>query len=306
MVYDLVIIGGGPAGITAGIYAARKKMNTLLVTKEWGGQITKANEVENWPGTKLVSGPDLMNNMKEHLKEYQVEIKEGVEVIDLKNIEGNFTIRDNQDQEYQAKSVLIATGKIPRMLNIPGEEKFKGKGVSICATCDAPVFKDKEVAVIGGGNAGFNTAFDLTKYATKVYILEFMEEMRGDAILKEKLTETGKVEFMTNVAVKEFKGDNFIQSLVYENRETGEDKELKIQGAFMAIGMTPKAGFAEGLADFDKTGEIIIDLGSNGTKTPGLYAAGDITNVKFEQAVIACGEGAKAALAIYDYLNQKK
>ncbi len=304
MLYDLVIIGGGPAGITAGIYAARKKINTLLITKEWGGQITKAGDIQNWPGEKSISGVDLMNKMVEHLKNFELEIKEGKEVIDLEKKNNNFIVRDN-DQEYETKTVIIATGKIPRALNIPGEEKFKGKGVSFCATCDAPMFKDKEVAVIGGGNAGFDAALDLTKYAKRIHILEFLEKMRGDPATKEKLEKTGKVEFMVNVAVKEIKGDKFVEGLVYESRDTDKDKELKIQGVFMAIGMMPCAGFAEKVVEFDKTGGIKIDLKDNSTKTKGVFAAGDVTDLKYEQIIIACGEGAKAVLAIHDYLKEK-
>ena len=172
--YDIIIIGGGPAGITAGIYAARKKINTLLITKEWGGQITKANEIENWPGVKNISGVNLMTQMVEHLKTFEIDIEENTEVINLEKTGEGFVIRDNKDKEYKTKTVIIATGKIPRSLNIPGEEEFKGKGVSICSTCDAPVFKDKEVVVVGGGNAGFAAAMDLIKYAKKVYILEFL------------------------------------------------------------------------------------------------------------------------------------
>ena len=181
MIYDLIIIGGGPAGIAAGIYAARKKLKTLLITKEWGGQISKANEIENWPGVKKISGMDLINRMTEHLKTFEIEIKEGREVIDLDKKGDNFTLRDN-DQQYEAKAVIIATGKVPRSLNIPGEEEFKGKGVSICSTCDAPIFKNKEVAVVGGGNAGFAVAMDLIKYAKKIYLLEFLRrnERRPD------------------------------------------------------------------------------------------------------------------------------
>lgn len=313
--YDLIIIGGGPAGITAGIYAARKKLKTLLITKEWGGQITKANEIHNWPGTKKISGIDLVKQMTEHLKVFEIEIKEGKEVIDLDKKGENFLVRDN-DQQYEAKAVIIATGKIPRSLNIPGEEEFKGKGISICATCDAPIFKNKEVAVIGGGNAGFDVARDLVKYAKKVYILEFLEEMRGDPLTKEKLAQTGKVEFHTNVAVKEIKGSKpapyrakgsgsgFVGSLVYEDRKTSEDHELKIEGVFISIGMMAKAEFAQKLVDLNQIGEIVIDK-DNYTKTPGLFAAGDITDIKYEQIVIACGEGAKAALAVADYLKQK-
>jgi len=302
--YDLIIIGGGPAGIAAGIYAARKKLKTLLLTKEWGGQIVETSEIQNWPGEKSISGIDLVNKMVEHLKIFDLETKESREVIDLEKKEENFIVRDDKDQEYEAKTVIIATGKIPRVLNIPGEEKFKGKGVSFCTTCDAPMFKDKEVAVIGGGNAGFDAAFDLTKYAKKIYILEFLEKMQGDPATKEKLEKTNKVEFFTNVAVKKINGNNFVKSLIYENRDTGKDKELKIQGVFIAIGMKAKAGFAEGLVEFDKIGEIKIDK-ENNTKTKGLFAAGDITDVKYEQIVIACGEGCKAALAVYDYLKKE-
>ena len=300
--YDLIIIGGGPAGITAGIYAARKKLNTFLITKEWGGQITEANEIENWPGVKTISGVNLMNQMVEHLKSFEIEIEEGAEVINLEKADEGFVVRDNKDKEHKTKTVIIATGKIPRSLNIPGEEEFKGKGVSICSICDAPIFKDKEVAVVGGGNAGFAAAMDLTNYAKKIYILEFLERTCGDAITKEKLEKTGKVEIHTNVAVKEIKGDKFVKSLIYEDRDTGKDTEINVGGVFISIGMTAKAGFAEGLVEFNKEGEIVVDR-NNHTKTPGLFAAGDITDVKYEQIVIACSEGAKATLDAYEHLG---
>jgi len=303
MIYDLIIIGGGPAGITAGIYAARKKLKTFLITKDWGGQMTKATEIGNWPGTKKISGMDLIKQMSEHLREFEIEIKEGKEVIDLDKKGDIFTVRDN-DQTYEAKAVIIATGKIPRALNIPGEEEFKGKGVSFCATCDAPMFKDKAVAVVGGGNAGFATATDLLKYAKKIYILEFFPEMKGDLVTKEKLEKTKKVEFHINAAVKEIKGKKFMESLIYEDRKTSKDIELKVEGVFIAVGMMPKVGFAEKLVELNKAGEIVIDK-DNYTKTPGLFAAGDITDIKYEQIVIAAGEGAKAALAATEYLKGK-
>ncbi|MFH2013479.1 MAG: FAD-dependent oxidoreductase, partial [Patescibacteria group bacterium] len=188
--YDLVIIGGGPAGITAGIYAARKKLKTLLITKEWGGQIIKANEIENWPGNKNISGVQLMTQMVEHLKSFEIETKEKTEVINLEK-KDNFIIRDDKDNKYEANAVIIATGKIPRLLNIPGEQEFKGKGVSICSICDAPMFGKKDVAVIGGGNSGFETALDLIKYAKKVYVLEFLEKTLGDEMTKKKLLDAG-------------------------------------------------------------------------------------------------------------------
>ncbi len=301
--YDLIIIGGGPAGITAGIYAARKKLNTLLLTKEWGGQMTKTNDIQNWPGVKQTTGPDLIEDMVEHLKQFEIEIKQGKEVIDLEKKEETFLVQDN-DQEYKAKAVIIATGKVPRSLNIPGEEKFKGKGVSFCATCDAPMFKDKQVAVIGGGNAGFESALDLTRYTDQIYILEFLKQMQGDPLLKDKLEETKKVKFMINVSVKEIQGDKFVTGLVYEDRDDGKDEQLNVQGVFISIGMKAKAGFAEGLVEFNKAGEIKVNKECN-TGTKGLFAAGDITDVKYEQIVIAAGEGSKAALSAYDYLKTK-
>jgi len=303
MIYDLIIIGGGPAGITAGIYAARKKLKTLLITKEWGGQMIKATEIGNWPGTKMISGNDLIRQMSEHLKMFEMKIKEGKEVIDLDKKGENFIVRDN-DQTYEAKTVIIASGKVPRALNIPGEEEFKGKGVSFCATCDAPMFKDKNVAVIGGGNAGFATAIDLLKYAKKIYILEFFPEMKGDLVTKEKLAKSGKVEFYTNVAIKKIKGTKFVESLTYEDRKTSKDQKIKIGGVFIAIGMMAKAEFAQKLVELNQMGEIVIDK-DNYTKTPGLFAAGDISDIKYEQIVIACGEGAKAALAATEYLKNK-
>ncbi len=303
MLYDLIIIGGGPAGIAAGIYAARKKLNALLITKEWGGQITKASEVQNWPGIKNISGTELIKKMTEHLKSYSIEIKENREVIDLDKSGDVFLVRDN-DQQYQARAVIIASGKIPRTLNIPGEEEFKGRGVSVCATCDAPLFKNKEVAVIGGGNVGFGVAMDLLKYVKKVYILEFFEEMKGDPLTKEKLAQTKKVEFITNAGVKEIRGDKFVKSLIYEDRKTSEDHEIKVEGVFISVGMMAKAEFAAKLVELNQIGEIVIDK-DNYTKTPGLFAAGDITDIKYEQIVIAAGEGAKAALAATDYLSKK-
>lgn len=303
--YDLIIIGGGPAGITAGIYAARKKIKSLLITKAWGGQITKASEIQNWPGINEISGTELMTKMVEHLKIFEIELKEGNEVIDVYKSDNGFIVREN-DNTHEAKAIIIAVGKIPRSLDIPGEEKFKGKGVSLCSTCDAPMFKEKEVAVIGGGNAGFSAALDLTKYAKKVYILEFLEELKGDPFTKEKLEKTGKVEFIVNAAVKEIKGSAFVERLVYEDRDTSEDKELKVQGVFISVGMMPCAGFAEKLVEFNKTGEIKINFENNSTKTPGIFAAGDATEGKYEQIVIAAGDGAKAALSVHDYLQGKK
>jgi len=305
MVYDLIIIGGGPAGITAGIYAARKKINTLLVTKEFGGQVNKGHEIMNYPGITMTMGVDLMKKFVEHLKNFDIEIKEGKNVREIQRAVQEFNIILENGEQFQGRAIIIASGKNPRPLKVPGEEKFVGKGVTYCSICDTPLFKGKDVAVIGGGNAGLDAAMDLTKYANKIYVLEFMEKMLGDESTQEKLRASGKVEMITNVATKEFKGDKLLESLVYEDKKSGEMKELKVQGVFVEIGYVPSSGFIKDLVEFNKAGEIIINPQGNNTKTPGVFAAGDVTDIPYKQIVIACAEGAKAALSAYNYLQNK-
>lgn len=304
MVYDLIIIGGGPAGISAGIYAVRKKLNTLLVTKEFGGQMSKAHEIENYPGITSITGTDLVKKFVEHLKKFDVEIKEGKNVREIKKAGNGFEGVLEDGEKFEAKTIIIASGQNPRPLKVPGEEEFLGKGVTYCSVCDAPFFKDKDVVVIGGGNAGLDAALDLTKYANKIYVLEFTDELAGDESTQEKLKKTGKVEFVVNAATKEIKGDKFVESLVYEDKKSGETKELKVQGVFIEIGYVPSSGFIKDLVEFNKGGEIIINKQDNSTKTGGVFAAGDVTDIAYKQIIIACGEGVKAALSVYDYLQK--
>lgn len=306
--YDLVIIGGGPAGITAGIYAVRKKLNTLLVTKEFGGQMNKAHEIENWPGEFLIKGADLTKKFVEHLKKFEVKIKEGKNIreinpFDKLRVKGFEVILDD-GEKFESKIILIASGKNPRPLKVPGEEEFLGKGVTYCSVCDTPLFKGKDVAVIGGGNAGLDAALDLTKYANKIYVLEFGEKFVGDESTQEKLKASKKVEMITNAVTKEIKGDKFVQSLVYEDKKSGQTKELKVQGVFVEIGYVPSSGFIKNLVEFNERGEIIINKQDNSTKTAGVFAAGDVTDIAHKQIIIAAGEGAKAALSAYNYLQK--
>jgi len=302
--FDVIIIGGGPAGITAGIYTIRKKLNTLVISKDFLGQTGKALGIENWPGDKKISGVKLLENFRKHLGKFKVNINEGEEVTSVKKKKDCFELRTSEKDKYFAKSVIIATGANPRILSVKGEKKFIGKGVSYCATCDAPFFKDKTVCVIGGGNAGLETAIELLKYSKKIYLLEFSKELKGAEILQEQVRKNKKIEVITQAAVKEIKGDKFVKSIVYSDLKSKKKKEIKTDGVFVQIGHVPVAGFIKNLVDLNERNEIKINKVNNQTKTAGLFAAGDVTDIPFKQIVIAAGEGAKAALSCYNYLKK--
>jgi thioredoxin-disulfide reductase len=303
MVYDLIIIGGGPAGITAGIYAARQKLNTLLITKAFAGQMArKAVAIENYPGFDSISGLDLIKKFESHLRKQKAEIKLDT-VIKVKKSGTNFTVLTGSKKQYQAKSVIIASGADPRPLEVPGEKKYIGKGVSYCVACDGPLYSGKEVVVIGGGNSGFEAALSLTNYVKKVYILEAGSKIRADELNQQKVQKTGKVEVITSAKIKQIKGKDFVESVVYEDKQAKKTKVLNVEGVFVEIGSQPATSFVGGLVDFNKKDEIIVDHQTGKTKTRGLFAAGDVDNLSFKQIVIAAGEGAKAALAVSSYLQ---
>jgi alkyl hydroperoxide reductase subunit F len=301
--YDLIIIGGGPAGIAAGIYASRKKLKTLLITKDFLGQASKASEVENYPGFEEISGSDLMEKFKNHLKKFEIEIREGEWVKEIQKTKEGFKVKANHKEEYETKAIIITSGRDPRPLEVPGEKEFIGKGVSYCPICDAPFFKNKTVAVIGGGNAAFVTALDLKKYCSKIYILEFSSKIRADEINQERVEASGGIEVILNAQVKEIKGKEWVESLVYEDLSNKETKELPLEGVFVEIGSIPATSFVKDLVEFTETDEIKINSKTCETKTPGLFAAGDVTDVKYKQIIIAAGEGTKAALTAYEYLQ---
>jgi thioredoxin-disulfide reductase len=304
--YDLVIIGGGPAGITAGIYAARKKLNTLIITKNFGGQVLKAGLIENWPGTEQILGMELIEKMKNHLLKFEIDKKEGEEVINIyKKTDGTFEINTIQGKEYSGKAIIITSGTNPRPLKILGEAEFLGKGVSYCDICDAPLFKNKNVAIIGGGNSGFETALEVAKYAKRVYILEGSQKSIADESNQEKVRKTGKIEVILNAKAKQIQGDKLVNCLIYEDNISKTEKKLDVEGVFIAIGQVPVTDFVKELVEFSERGEIKINPKTCETKTPGLFAAGDATDIIFKQIVIAAGEGAKAALSAYKFLQKK-
>ncbi len=299
--HDLIIIGGGPAALTAGIYGARKKLKILLLAEKPSWKLNSAPIIENYPGFKSIPGPELLKRMREQLNYYKVGAKE--EKVDRVKIteEGVFEVGAGKNK-YLAKTVIVASGGSPKTLGVPGEKEFTGKGVSYCVTCDGPLFSGKDVVVIGGGNAGLEVALNLISYAKKIYVLEAMDYLRSDEVNQEKLKKSGKAEFILNAEVKEIKGERFVKGLVFEQKTTKEIKELKVDGVFVEIDSTPSSGFVKDLVELNEFGEIIVDPKTNMTKTPGLFAAGDITDVKYKQIVIACGEGAKAALSAYHHL----
>jgi thioredoxin-disulfide reductase len=310
MIYDLIIIGGGPAGITAGIYAGRQRMKTLLITKEFGGQMAKkATEVCNYPGFERISGMELIEKFVEHLKKQEsVEIKFS-EVGKIEKDGDIFTITTAKTEKIQGKSVIIATGADPRPLEAIGEKEFIGKGVSYCVTCDGPIFRNKTIAVIGGGNCGLEAALFMTNYANKIYVLEFGPEIKADEINKKDVAKSDKIEIITNASVKEIKGKTMVDSLIYQDNISKENKTLEVQGVFIEIGTQPATALAKGLVDFTKRDEIQVESEMFTTKTPGLFAAGDNNSGPYKQIVTAAGEGCKVSLAAYDYLrklNQEK
>ncbi len=308
MLYDVVIIGGSPAGLTAGIYVARKKLKAVILTKNVGGQCLLTDNIENFPGFDLISGRELVEKMRAQSEKYGVSVKEGAEVESIQK-NGNkdeFEVRlRNLEDGLRARAIIIATGKTPNKLRIPGEKEFENKGVSFCTTCDAPMFDGKDVAVIGSGNSGLNAALDLVKYANKVYVLDIGQKILGDELLQERLKETNKTNFLVNAEALEIKGDSFVQKIIYKDKNSGEIKELAVGGVFVNAGWTPSTGFLNKFLDLNEKGEVIIDFATNETSVKGIFAAGDATCVKYKQCVIAAGEGAKAALSAYEYLTKK-
>lgn len=305
-IFDLIIIGGGPAGITAGIYAGRQKLKTLLITKEWGGQIGKKTiPIENYPGFEKITGPELIEKLKNHLLNYNIKV-ELEEVIKIEKKEDFFFVFTKKGKVFSSIALILATGADPRVLKIEGEREFLGKGVSYCALCDGYFFKGKTVAVIGGGNAGFETAIYLSEIAKKIYILEFSEKIAADQTNQEIVKNKKNIEIILNAQVKQIKGEKFVNSLIYLDRKTGEEKELLVEGVFIQIGTQPASSFAKNLVDFTERGEIIVDPKTCQTKTEGLFAAGDVTNVLGKQIIIAAGEGAKAFLSAFRYINERK
>ena len=300
MHYDLIILGAGPAGMTAGVYAARKQLDTLILTGDVGGQTLWSSGIENYLGFVFIPGTELVQKFEEHLRTFNVKL-EYTKALGVFRVTGGFAIECEDGRTFFARAVIVATGKSPRLLNVPGEREFTGRGVTYCATCDGPLFAGTNVAVIGGGNSGFDAVIQLMKICPKVYLIEVMHNLRADEIMIQQAKEHGNVEIMTGTAIKEILGDNLVNAVIVENVDSYERRKLEVSGIFIEIGLSPNSGAVKDMVDLNKYSEIIVDCAAR-TGVPGLFAAGDVTNVPEKQIIVAAGEGAKAALGAYSYI----
>ena len=305
--YDLIIIGGGPAGAAAAVYSGRKKMKTLFVSESFGGQSLVSDSIENWIGIKKMTGFEFAEMLEEHIKfQEDVEIKVPQKVIEAKKINDGFEVRTDKGNVYQSKTLFVASGGRRRRLNVDGEDKFEGKGVSYCSTCDAPIFKNKIVAVIGGGNAGLEAVIDLIPYATKIYLISRGSELSGDPLTLEEFGKSDKVVIINNAQTREIIGDKFVSGLKYLDKQDNQIKELSLEGIFVEIGSVPNSEFIKGLVGMNEAGEIIVDHKTGATSAAGIFAAGDVTDEIYKQNNISAGDGVVAALSAYNYLLKIK
>ncbi len=302
---DLIIIGGGAAGITASIYASRKYIDSILIAKDFTGQVGTSAWIENYPGFQRVSGLELIQNFKKHLDSVKnIEIKSFETVEEIKKNPNSFIVSTDEGF-YQSRAIIIATGCFPKKLAVENENKFLGKGVSYCATCDEAGFEDKIVAVIGGGNAGLESAIELSRFCQKVYIFESLANLSGDEILQIEAKKKSNIEIITGVKIERFEGKDSLEKIIYQEIASEKIKEMPVEGCFIEIGRTANTAFLKNFLDLNEEGEIKVDPISLETSVAGCFAAGDITDLPGKQVVIACGQGASAVLSVQKYLIQK-
>jgi NADH-dependent peroxiredoxin subunit F len=307
MLYDLAIIGGGPAGVAAGVYASRKRLKTVFITESFGGQSIVSDGIENWIGTVKISGAELAKSLEEHLRAYAgdiVDIKTFEKAARVEKLADNhFKVTTEKGTEFESKTVLVATGSSRRKLTAIGADKFEHKGLTYCATCDGPIFEGQDVVVVGGGNAGFESAAQLLAYCKSVTLLHKNEDFKADPVTIDKLKANSKFRAVPNVDILEIKGDQFVSGLVYRDKVSGETTELAVTGIFVEIGATPAVGFVSGLADMTPYGSVKVDPRNQRTNVPGLWAAGDCTDGLYHQNNIAVGDAVKALEDIYVSLH---
>lgn len=305
--YDLIIIGGGPGGTASGVYASRKQLKTLFVTKEWGGQSIVSPDIQNWIGTPSISGADLAKSMENHLRTYAgdfVSIKETTVTEMHKNSDGTFTVKFEDGETADSKAVLIATGSKRRRLPTEGADQFEHKGLTYCATCDGPMFAGQDVAVVGGGNAAFETAAQLLAYAKSVTLLQRSDHYKADPVTVEKVLSHENMTGILNASTTKVTGEQFVNSLSYTDAE-GVKHTLPVTGIFVEIGMIPNTDFLEKVVERDEYGRIEIDPWTQKTSTTGIWAAGDCTNIKYHQNNISAGDAVRALEDIYVHLKAK-
>jgi alkyl hydroperoxide reductase subunit F len=299
--YDLMIIGAGPAGLCAGVYAARKQLNTLLISGDIGGQLNNTLGIENWLGYQFINAPDLIGQFQSHVSRFPIEQRIGVRVSRLEKIAGGFEAITGPGDRYQAKTALLATGKKPRKLNVPGEAELTGRGVTYCAICDGPVFAGQRVAVIGGGNSAVEAVLDMSQIAEHVHLVS-LTPLTADPILVNKLAGARKLSTLIEYRTVKIEGEGLVAGIVVKGLKGGEEKRLDVTGVFIEIGLEPNSEAVRELVILNKLGEVPVSCFCE-TTVSGLYAAGDVTDVPEKQIIIAAGEGAKAALQVHRYLQ---
>lgn len=307
--YDLIILGGGPAGAGAAVYSARKLLKTAIITKEFGGQSTVSETIYNWIGTKEISGNDLAKNLEDHVKNYSgqfLDIFEGEEVEKIEKENDYFVVKTKRQKEFKTKSVIVATGSSRRKLTIEGSLAFENKGITYCATCDGPLFSEMDVAVVGGGNAGFETAMQLLAYCKSVTLLESGDCMKADKITIEKVMAYPNFRCFKNIELVKVEGNKFVESLTYKDKETKEEKTIQVSGIFVEIGQTPNTLFIKDLVKINDQGKIVTDPVTQRTSVDGIWAAGDCTDGKYNQNNIAVGDAVKALEDAYLWLKTKE
>jgi alkyl hydroperoxide reductase subunit AhpF len=298
--YDLIIIGAGPAGITAAVYAARKKMSFLMVSQDIGGKAAWSGDIENYTGYQFISGPELVHKFEEHMRMYGIAVKEGEEVLGIQKSGDVFEVRTAKSV-WQARALIICSGKRSRELGVPGEREFRNHGLTYCATCDGPLFSGKDVAVIGGGNSALDAVLQMMRIARKVYLINNTAVLGGDGVMREKITESALVTVINNARVVSVLGDKMIRQVVI-SRDAAKSV-LDVQGIFVEIGLIPNSEFIPAI-EKNHLGEIVVNK-RNETSVPGIFAAGDVTDVPEKQIIIAAGEGSKACLSAFRYLAQQ-
>lgn len=300
--FDVLIIGGGPAGASASIYAARKGIRTGILAERFGGQVMDTLGIENFISVKETEGPKLVQALEQHVKEYEVDVMNLQTATSLQKTDNGFEVTVKNGAVLTSKSVIISTGARWREMNVPGEQEYRNKGVAYCPHCDGPLFKGKRVSVIGGGNSGVEAAIDLAGVVSHVTLIEFDTKLRADAVLQRKLFSLSNVTVITNALSKEVLGDGQkVNGLRYEDRATKEEKVIELEGIFVQIGLLPNTDWLKGTIELSARGEIVIDQKGE-TSVPGIFAAGDCTTIPFKQIIIAMGEGAKASLSAFDFL----
>ena len=304
VVYDLLILGGGPAAMSAAIYGARKMLHLGIITRDFGGQVRETTEVENWLGFQAINAMDLADMFEEHVKSFDISVSLPVSATKVMKEGDVFKVQSDDGKTYSGKALIFATGNRHRPLNVPGEKELVGRGVAYCSTCDAPLFSGKKVVVVGGGNSAFTTAADLLKVDAEVMFVNYEKGWQADEVLQERIKKTEKVRFMDYSQVLSIEGKDAVEAVRVRRRDGEKEERLQVGGVFVEIGLLPNNESVKGFVDLNDNGEVIIDCGCQ-TSVDGFFGAGDVTTVPHKQIIIAAGEGAKAALSAYDYLISK-